>query len=146
MGTESKIVEELRSKIEKYLRQKQLSYEVKSGGTLWVRQGSTVVVVAPMQWGENEQTLVKLSAPVSLEIKKISPELTRFLAEKNNQLLFGKFSLDVNNNTIWYEHVLLGDYLDAEELFTSVAAIAITADQHDEQISKMSGGKRFADL
>jgi len=146
MGTESKIVEELRSKVEKYLRQKELSYEVKSGGTLWVRQGSTVVVVAPMQWGENEQTLVKLSAPVSLEIKKISPELTRFLAEKNNQLLFGKFSLDVKNNTVWYEHVLLGDYLDAEELFTSLAAIAITADQHDEKISKMSGGKRFADL
>lgn len=93
MGTESKIVEELRSKVEKYLRQKQLSYEVKSGGTLWVRQGSTVVVVAPMQWGENEQTLVKLSAPVSLEIKKISPELTRFLAEKTINYCLGNFPL-----------------------------------------------------
>ena len=99
-----------------------------------------------MQWGEKEQTLVKLSAAVSLEIKKISPELTRFLAEKNNQLLFGKFSLDMPNNTVWYEHVLLGDSLDIEELFTSLAAIALTADEYDEQISKMSGGKRFLDL
>jgi len=137
-------VETLRSNVEDYLRQKKLSYEVKPNGSLWIRQGSTVVVVNPSEWGE--QTLVKLSAPVALNITKITPELTRFLVEKNFELLFGKFSLDTNGNAIWYEHVLLGDTLNAEELFVAVATVALTADKYDEQVAKMSRGKRVADL
>lgn len=137
-------VQALRSKVEDYLRQRQLSYEVKPNGSLWIRQGSTIVVVNPSEWGE--RTLVKLAAPVALNITKITPELTRFLVEKNFELLFGKFSLDTNGNAIWYEHVLLGDSLDAEELFVAVAAVALTADQHDEEVAKMAQGKRVADL
>jgi hypothetical protein len=137
-------LEALRSKVENYLRQKQLSYEVKPNGSLWIRQGSTVVVVSSSEWGE--RTLVKLAAPVALNITSVTPELTRFLVEKNFELLFGKFSLDTNGNAVWYEHVLLGDFLDAEELFVAVAAVALTADQHDEEIAKMAQGKRVADL
>ena len=137
-------LEVLRGKVESYLRQKQLSYEVKPNGSLWIRQGSTVVVVSPSDWGE--RTLVKLAAPVALNITKVSPELTRFLVEKNFELLFGKFSLDTNGNAIWYEHVLLGDSLDAEALFVAVAAVALTADQYDEEVAKMAQGKRVADL
>jgi len=144
MATGSKTVEALRSKVQTYLRQKQLSYEVKPNGNLWIRQGSTIVTINPQQWGE--RTLVKLAAPVALHITKITPQLTRFLAEKNNQLLFGKFSLDTEGNAIWYEHVLLGDSLDAEELFVAVAAIAVTADEYDEEVSKMARGKRVKDL
>lgn len=136
--------EELRGKVENYLMQKQLSYEVKPNGTLWIRQGSTIVVVNPSDWGE--RTLVKLAAPVALDISKVTPELTRFLAEKNFELLFGKFSLDTNGKAIWYEHVLLGDFLDAETLFVAVAAVALTADQYDEEIAKMAQGKRVVDL
>ena len=144
MTNESKDIEALRNRVQTYLRQKQLSYEVKPNGNLWIRQGSTVVVVDPRPW--NERTLVKLMAPVALEISKITPELTRFLAEKNHQLLFGKFSLDTEGKAVWYEHVLLGDDLDAEELFVAVAAIALTADEYDEQVAKMARGKRVADL
>ena len=145
MGTEPKFVEELRAKVEKFLREKKLNYQVKPNGTILVPQGSTVVAVLPTGWGEKDQTIVKLSAPVSMQITKITPELTRFLVEKNNELLFGKFSLDVKNNIIWYEHVLLGNYLDIEELFTALATIALTADKYDEEVSKMSGGKRYVD-
>jgi len=142
--TVDRVLEVLRGKVESYLRQKQLSYEVKPNGSLWIRQGSTVVVVSPSDWGE--RTLVKLAAPVALNITKVSPELTRFLVEKNFELLFGKFSLDTNGNAIWYEHVLLGDSLDAEALFVAVAAVALTADQYDEEVAKMAQGKRVADL
>jgi Archaeal ATPase./Tetratricopeptide repeat. len=137
-------VEVLRSKVESYLRQKQVGYEARSDGTFWIRQGSTIVTVSANAWGE--RTLVKLAAPVALDITKITPELTRFLLEKNSELLFGKFSLDTRGRTIWYEHVLLGDFLDVEELFIAVAAVALTADEHDEQVSKMADGRRAADL
>lgn len=146
MNTESKTVEEIRSKVEKYLRQMELNYEVKSNGTFWVRQGSTAVILNPVQWGDNDQTLVKLLAPVAMDATNISPKLTHFLAEKNNELLFGKFSLDSKNKSIWYEHVLLGDFLDKEELFTAITAVALTADEFDEQIAEMCGGKRMVDF
>ena len=144
MTTGSNDIEVLRRKIETYFSQKQLGYEVKPNGEYWIRQGSTVVVIRPIPW--NERTLVQIGAPVALEVTKITPELTRFLLEKNSELVFGRFSLSKDGKTIWYEHVLLGDFLDAEELFTGVVAVAITADQNDEQISEMAGGKRAADM
>lgn len=144
MANESKDIEALRNKIQTYLRQKNLSYEVKPNGSLWIRQGSTLLIVDALMW--NERTLVRLTAPVALNISKITPELTRFLLEKNHQLLFGKFSLDPEEKAVLYEHVLLGDDLDVEELFVAVATIALAADQNDEQVAKMAGGKRVADL
>lgn len=144
MAAGPQMVEALRAKVESYLREKGLSYEVRPDGNLWLRQGSTLVVINIADWGE--RTLVRLAAPVALNITQVTPELTRFLAEKNHQLLFGKFSLDTQGNGVWYEHVLLGDYLDAEELVVAVAAIALTADELDEEVARLSGGKRVADL
>ncbi len=144
MADELKSVEALRRKIEDILRQKKLSYEVKPNGAIWVRKGSTVVVITTGKWGK--RMLVKLAAPVALNITKITPELTRFLVEKNFALLFGKFSLDTKGKGIWYEHVLLGDFMDVDEFLVAISAVAITADEYDEQVSKMAKGKRVADL
>ena len=120
-----------------------MTYEVGASGDYRLRYGSTFLVVIPCQWGD--RTLVKLIAPVASNITKITPELTRFLVEKNNELLFGKFSLDTPNNTVWYEHALLGDFLDEEELFVAVAAVLKTADDHDEEVSRMAGGRWTVD-
>jgi hypothetical protein len=139
MATESKAVEALRSKIRTYLRQKQVSYEVDyEDGTITARRGSTAVIIKPMEWGE--RTLVKLVAPVILSVSKVTPKLTRFLAEKNNQLLLGRFSLDTEDDTnaVWYEHVLLGDSLDAEELSVAVEEIATIADEYYGQVWEMA--------
>jgi hypothetical protein len=144
MAVQAMPLEEVRRKVEIFLREKRLNYEVRAGGDFYVRYGSTFAVVAPREW--QERTLVKLLAPVALNITKITPELTRFLAEKNNQLVFGKFSLDTRNSAVVYQHALLGDFLDAEELFIGVAAIVGTADQYDEEVSNMAGGERVADL
>jgi len=140
----SQAAEALRTKVEGYLRQKKLSYEVKPNGSYGVRYGSTMAMVIVGDW--NERTLVRLLAAVALNITQITPELTRFLIEENNRLLFGKFSLDSKANAIWYEHALLGDFLDVEELYTAIGAIVTTADQYDEQVCKLSGGKRVADM
>ena len=142
--TESRTMRKLRGKIESCLTRLQVNYSEKPDGAYWLKQGSTIVAVKAFEKGK--RAFVKLSAPVALEISKITPELTRFLVEKNYELLFGKFSLDTKGETIWFEHVLLGDYLDAEELFIGVAAVAGTADEYDEQVSKMADGKRATDM
>ena len=138
-------LDSLHRKIQRYLSEKGLSYEVNPQGAYALRQGSTKVFIRPLKFGEN-QTVVKIFAPVSMELKRITSELTRFLASENYRLLFGKFSLDVENKVIWYEHTLLGDFLDVEELYEAVVAVALMADQYDEQISGMAGGKRFVDI
>ena len=137
-------IEEVRSKVENYLRQKQLNYEVRNDGTYHVPYGSTVAVVRVLPW--NERILVKVFSPVALQITQITPELTRFLATENTNLIFGKFSLDAEQNAVWYEHSLLGDNLDMEELYVTVGAIVTTADNYDEKVCEMAGGKRVADL
>jgi hypothetical protein len=143
MVSELKGLEHINQKVEMYLRQKGLVYEVTPQGVYRIRQGSTLILIQLAQMGEH--AVVKLLAPVALNITNISLELTRFLIEKNNELLFGKFSLDAQNKSIWYQHVLLGDFLDVEELFLAVVIVASTADQYDEQISIMAGGKRLVD-
>lgn len=140
----SPAAEALRTKVEGYLRQKKLSYEVKPNGSYGVRYGSTMVMIIVGDW--NQRTLVRLLAAVALQVTEISPELTRFLIEENNKLLFGKFSLDAKAKAVWYEHALLGDSLDVEELYTAIGTIVTTADQYDEQVCKLSGGKRVADV
>lgn len=143
-GKEPLTLDVLRSRIESYLRVKGFSYEVKPKDELWVRQGSTVLTIRAHEW--NDVTVVRLFAPVALECTSVTPEVMRYLAEKCNDLIFGKFSLDEENRIIWYEHALLGDFLDPEELYTALGAVACTADDHDEEISRMAGGKRVIDL
>ena len=129
-------LDELRAKIDQYLRLDQMAYEVLPDGDYAVRQGSTLVVIQPRMWGDI--TLVQLVAPVALEIGKISPQLTRFIAEKNNELLFGKFALDVKEKAIYCEHTLLGDFLDPDELLVAVESVVATADYYDEKMAKLA--------
>lgn len=139
MASESKAMEALISKIRTYLQQKQVSYEVDyEDGTITARRGSTAVIIKPLEWGD--RTVVKLFSGVVLSVDKITPKLTRFLVEKNSELLFGKFSLDTKDgtNAVWYEHVLLGDSLGAEELSVAVGAIAAVAEEYSEQIWEMT--------
>jgi hypothetical protein len=140
----AEIIEQLRSKIGRYLRTDNLHYEVRPNGDYGVRHGSTMVFIQPRMWGD--LTLVQLLAPVSLEISTVTPQLTRYLCEMNNEMLFGKFSLDVREKAIWCEHTLLRDFLDPDELLVAVESIVTAADDHDEKVAEMSGGKRAIDM
>ena len=43
-----------------------------------------------------------------------------------------------DTNAVWYEHVLLGDSLDAEELSVAVEEIATIADEYYGQVWEMA--------
>lgn len=135
MVPESVSVEALSGEIRNCLSQKGIPHEVDyEDGTITARRGSATVIVKTMKWGE--QSLVKLVAPVVLSVDNVSPELTRFLVETNSQLLFGRFSLDTqdNYNAIWLEHVLLGDSLNVDELSIAVDSLAKVADECFDQV------------
>ena len=75
----------------------------------------------------------------------ITNELMNFLLRKNAELHIGGFGL-LFDDTIIYQHSIAGTNLDANELLTSIKAVAVIADYYDDEIVAMAGGKRAADL
>ncbi len=137
--TQLKTLELLRNKVRHSLDQRQISYEVDyEDGTITARQGAAAVVVKFMDWGEH--AVVKLLSPIVLNVERITPELTRFLVEKNNQVLFGKFTLDVEDESaaIWFMHALLADSLDEEGVAVVVDSLIKVASEFTDQIWEMA--------
>ena len=137
-------VEQVRRKVEEILRQKNLSYEVKRDGQLWVRQGSTLVSVSVSRW--QNRTLVLLSAPLALHAKNITPELARSLLLKSGQATLGGYFVGREGDSIWYGHTLFGASLQADDLLFSLVVVGMTADQNDDEIAKLAKGKRAIDV
>ena len=95
MADENDMLSALRTKIDHYLRSKGLHYEVNPHGYYILQQGSTRILLRPVQWTDTK-TIVRIDAPVAFEIA-VNPDLTLFLAEENFKLFFGKFSIDTEN-------------------------------------------------
>lgn len=144
MISESPSIEALRAKITAYLDQNSITYDIDERGSYHFRHGTTLVFIQPIEW--RNYTLVKVFAPLAVDVTRADNDLAFFLADRNLNLLFGKLSLDVGRRSIWLEHTLLGDTLDAPELILTLEFIAFVADEFDEQIAEVAGGKRAIDL
>jgi hypothetical protein len=138
----------LHQKVTTYLEEYNIKHHCGQDGSYAVRQGSTAVFIKPIEWvikGKVEHTLVQLMAPVALDITNTGHDLVLYLTTQNNTIMFGKFSVDIASKTVWFEHVLLGDFLDPEELIVALQMVAVTADAQDETIAKLAGGLRAID-
>jgi len=71
----------------------------------------------------------------------LTPELGLFLARLNFTLMFGRFSLDVDHQAVWFDETLLGDHVTDEELRFTVEMVATTANEWDQKIAQMFGGR-----
>jgi type III secretion system-like peptide-binding chaperone len=68
-----------------------------------------------------------------------SEELYRYLLTENANFVFGGFALGADN-TVIYQHTVVGDTIDKEQLRASVRAVAGVADDYDDQIAGRFGG------
>jgi hypothetical protein len=68
-----------------------------------------------------------------------SEELYRYLLTENANFVFGGFALGPDN-TVIYQHSVIGDTIDKEQLRTSVRAVADVADDYDDRIASRFGG------
>ena len=73
-----------------------------------------------------------------------TPELTKYLLLKNNDMRFGGFGMD-GDGDIFFQHSIVGSSCDKNELRASVMAVLMTADQLDDEIVSRWGGKRALD-
>ena len=117
-------------------------------GSFFLRFESTGCRVECFEMGETGSVAVKMSAPILFDVP-VSNDLFRWVATEGANYTFGNahLFLDENETTaqLFFTQIILGDFLDAEELNTAVAAVGFTADRLDDELLPRFGGRRAAD-
>ncbi len=141
---ESEGLTTLRATLEQYLTESFGGYLKDQNNNYNLQAGSARVMVIPMDWFGG-QTLVKVMALVNRDATR-GEGLAKYLIEENLKLIFGKFSYGPVARMVFFEHTLLGDFLNRKELETAIQAIASTADKYDDEIQTQFGGKKFGEF
>lgn len=98
------------------------------------------VLVAP--WGDDDAVVVTRSYVV--QNIEIGGPLCVFLMKANGTMRFGAFGAD--DDSVFFQHTILGTTLDKGELRSSVIAVVRTADDYDDQLVAQFGGQRAVDV
>ena len=134
------------SKVQRILSENLGSVRVGKDGEFILKNGSSVGFVTVKNWGDDE-TIVKVWSPVLTKVKP-TPKLYEWVATSGQERYFAHVRIveqDAKNVMIILEHDLLGDYLDPDELMSTVLSVMLGADEWDDELQKMFGGERAAD-
>jgi hypothetical protein len=106
---------------------------------------SARVFVRVSVYGETS-TIVIIFAITNREIPS-SPELFKWVAIHSSDRIFGHLVAveEADGVSVQCRHALLGDFLDRDELAAAVGGVATMADDIDDQIKELFGGKLFAE-
>jgi hypothetical protein len=103
--------------------------------------GDVHVIVAPRAM-PGGPLVVRVFAITNSGVQVV-PELGLFLARLNFGLAFGRFALDAENASIWYDETLLGDQFSDDDLRFTIRVVATTADEWDDRLKQMFGGTTY---
>ncbi len=103
--------------------------------------GDVHVMIAPRATPD-AQVVVRVFAITNVGVT-VSPELGLFLARMNFGLMFGRFALDVEHQSIWFDETLIGERFREEELRFAVQTVSATADAWDDRLQQMFGGTTY---
>jgi hypothetical protein len=110
-----------------------------------VKQGSCYVMINVLPWGK-DRAVVRCVAQLVKGVN-LTPDLMRQLLELNGVLRFGAFAYVPDDGIILFVHSLLGGpTLDREEVLTTVADVALVADEYDDRIARHFGGQTMQEL
>jgi hypothetical protein len=102
------------------------------------------IVVAPRA-AIDGQIVVRIFAITNVAVD-VTPELGLFLARLNFGLMFGRFALDTEHRSIWFDETLLGEEFREEELRFAIRMVAGTADVWDDRLKQMFGGATYQEV
>lgn len=91
------------------------------------------------------QIVVRVFAITNVGVQ-VTPELGLFLARLNFGLTFGRFALDAEHGSIWFDEAILGEEFREEELRFAVQMVSTTADQWDDRLKQMFGGATYQEV
>jgi hypothetical protein len=140
------IVESTRAKIKRYLKEiygknyRNVVQEVDKTMVIQHGSASVNVVVRPLS---KDDCLVTTQAYV-VQGAKIGPKILGMLMRHNATNPIGAFGL-LFDDTIVFRHSVSGANLDVNELRLSIRTVAFFADEYDEEIVRITGGKRAVD-
>jgi hypothetical protein len=92
-----------------------------------------------------ESTVVRIASPVLSRVD-LGDALALRALEIAAGAPFGRFSYAPERRELWFEHTLLGDALDPDELRLGTETVAGIADGEDDALAAAFGGVRYADL
>ena len=93
----------------------------------------------------DDSTAVRASSPVVSDVE-LTDELALHLHDLSGQRPFGGFLYIPSRREVWFQHAILGDDLDEDELDTAIDVVAAVADGSDDPLVAEFGGRRYADL
>lgn len=140
---EPEAVVKLRALIESKLAEMLDRYYVDPKGSYVFGLDTARVFVVPA-WLKNEATVVRVFAITNLDVP-VTAELSSFLLAKNLEFVLGGFALDADHGAVWFNHNLIGEFLQPEELEATLAAVAETANQMDDEIKQKFGGRLYSE-
>ncbi|HRP02326.1 MAG TPA: YbjN domain-containing protein [Candidatus Kapabacteria bacterium] len=143
METPQELLDATIDKVEEILKKEFPDHLSFSKGQYTLTKGSSQVMIVIRPFTDTE-TCIEVIANVVTD-GTITPEIMKYLLRKNAELHFGAFGL-LFDNTIVFQYSVAGTNIDTNELLTSINAVSIIADYYDDELAKMSNGKRAVDV
>jgi hypothetical protein len=145
-------VEAAQQKVQRILASNFDNVMLSKDGGFAIERGTTRVNIEVKDWGKDPKgepsAIVRLWAPVVRKLKA-TPEFYRWAATEGQNFIFGSVTVvdDEEDGTslVAFDHTLLADYLDPDELVQAVVAIVLTADDIDDKVHERFGGLRYTD-
>jgi hypothetical protein len=153
----------VKDKVQRYAKQFFNVINIDDDGDLRITYESTHVVLQVLELDTNDPDIVEYRKDNDISVTvvniyalvlfdaNVSNELYKWVATEGQAYDYGAFRvfIDPENSKkchIQYQYRIAGDNLDPGELKGALAAVAFTADNEDDELQKMFGGKKFSDL
>lgn len=136
-------VAKTKAKVQHYLT-KNGRVEIDEDGDFTFRAGSSRVFIRVLDWGDSD-TVVSVWSVVAGEVP-VTPALFEFVATTTDDYMMGHLGCQVVDDgtaLVTFNHRILGNVLDEEELMHAAIAVASTADRIDDKIVATFGGRTF---
>jgi hypothetical protein len=137
-------VEEVTDKVRRMLVELNGRASVDADGDFVIDFDSATVFVRVLETSTGT-VMVRVSSVVLLDVP-LKPELYRWVATESRNFYFGQFEVvegDDGTGLLLFEHFLLGEYLDIDELGFAVHGMGTNANELDDELQNRFGGRRF---
>jgi hypothetical protein len=137
MEQNQELLDSTRQRVREYLNEVFPDFVEFEDGRFTVREGSATLAITIRPWHEGDSAVEFTSQLVTGG--KITPEVMRWMLEKNVELHFGALGL-LFDDTIVYSHTLPGCDLSRKEFEATIRTVAMIADHYDDELVTMTGG------
>ena len=144
------MVDTVRQKVQRILTDELNRVEIDRDGDFVIRFESVVVFVKiyPMTDHEDSDVAVRVYCPMITDVN-LTPDLYKWIATEGQQFHFGSTYINPDDNGktgwIYFRITLIGNDLDPNELNGAVFRAVSTANDLDDRLKQMFGGKLFTE-